>query len=84
MKSEGVRDVFVWLEQKCKEQKIVVDKARGTLQAEKEYYGNFDDTQCIIEDARVTLEKAEERLRTYVDIKISVEKYMKKLRHQGQ
>ena len=30
------------------------------------------------------LERAKERLNAYVDIKISVEKYMRKLRHQGE
>lgn len=83
MKSNGVRDVFIWLEQKCKEQKRLVDKAEEYKKA-NQHWVFFDDTRCIVDDANINLALAKERLQAYVDIKISVEKYMKKLKHQGE
>lgn len=82
MKSEGVKDVFKWLDKKCKEQKIVVEKAEQNFQDTKRSY-YFEDEQCLIDSAEIELERAKERLSAYVDIKIGVEKYMRKLRHQG-
>lgn len=74
MKSDGVKDVFKWLEQKCKDQKKVVDELESLCRGSWGFlYEDSDD-----------LSKAKERLQTYVDIKIGVEKYMKKLRHQGE
>ena len=42
LKSEGVKDVFKWLDKKCKEQKNIVEKAEQ----------NFQDTKrsCYFED----------------------------------
>lgn len=74
MKSDGVKDVFKWLEQKCKEQKMEVDELEDLCRGSWGFlYRNNDD-----------LIRAKERLQAYVDIKIGVEKYMKKLRHQGE
>ena len=74
MKSDGVQDVFEWLEQKCKDQKKEVDKlaelCRGSWSL---LYRDGDE-----------LLKAQERLKAYVEMKIGVEKYMKKLRYQGE
>ena len=81
-KSDGVKDVFKWLEKKCKEQKQQVIKAQNEFEEAKKQWSGFDDTQCIIDGAEISLARAEERLQAYVDIKIGVEKYMKKLRHQ--
>jgi len=83
MKSEGVKDIFKWLEEKCKEQKTVVKKAEQHLQdTKKNCY--FDDEMCLIHAAELDLEREKERLCAYVDIKIGVEKYMRKLKHQGE
>lgn len=74
MKSDGVQDVFEWLEQKCKDQKKVVDKLEDLCRGHWGFlYEDSDD-----------LSRAKERLQAYVDIKIGVKKYMKKLRHQGE
>ena len=83
MKSDGVKDVFEWLKQKCKEQKMLVDKAEEYAKQNR-HWAFFDDTRCIVDGAKVDLSLAKERLQAYVDIKIGVEKYMKKLRHQGE
>lgn len=74
MKSDGVQDVFKWLEQKCKDQKKVVDELEDLCHGSWGFlYRNGEE-----------LPLAKERLQAYVDIKIGVEKYMKKLRHQGE
>jgi hypothetical protein len=74
LKSEGVKDVFKWLEQKCKEQKKEVDELEDLCRGSWGFlYRNSDD-----------LLRAKERLQAYVDIKVGVEKYMKKLKHQGE
>ena len=74
MKSDGVKDVFKWLEQKCKEQKKEVDRLEEMCRGPWGFlYRDGDE-----------LIKAQERLQAYVDIKIGVEKYMKKLKHQGE
>ena len=72
MKSEGVKDVFKWLDKKCKEQKIVVEKAEQNFQNTKRSC-YFEDEQCLIDSAEIELERAKERLSAYVDMKISVE-----------
>ncbi len=83
LKSEGVKDVFKWLDEKCKEQKIVIEKAEQNFQdTKKSCY--FEDEMCLIDSAEMELERAKEKLRAYVDIKIGVEKYMRKLKHQGE
>lgn len=84
MKSEGVKDVFKWLDKKCKEQKKNVERAEEYYQQSKRQWSGFNDTQCIIDGAEIDLERAKERLQAYVDIKVSVEKYMRKLKHQGE
>lgn len=84
MKSEGVKDVFKWLDKKCKEQKKDVENAEQYYKDAKRQWSCFDDTKCIIDSAEIELEREKERLNAYVDIKIGVEKYMRKLRHQGE
>lgn len=83
MKSDGVKDVFKWLEKKCKEQKKRVEKA------EEEYDRTrrtcyFEDEECIVESAKIDLEREKAKLDALVEVKISVEKYMRKLKHQGE
>ena len=74
MKSDGVQDVFKWLEQKCKDQKKVVNKLEDLCHGPWGFL--YRDSEELL--------VAKERLQAYVDIKIGVEKYMKKLRHQGE
>lgn len=83
MKSDGVEDVFKWLKNKCKEEKKKVQIA------EKEYEETkrtcyFEDEQCLIDSAEIDMERAKARLSAMVEVKIGVEKYMKKLRYEGQ
>lgn len=75
MKSEGVKDVVKWLEEKCKQAKLEVErakKAKNSFFIDNEY-GNYLDTEYFI---------AEAKLNQLVSIKISTEKYMKKLQHE--
>lgn len=83
MKSEGVKDVFKWLDKKCKEQKAVVN-AEELSYEETRHSCHFEDEWCLVDSAKIELERAKERLNAYVDIKIGVEKYMKKLRYMGK
>jgi hypothetical protein len=83
MKSDGVKDVFKWIEQKCKEQKKIVDTAEEERRANIGWR-LFEDTQCLYDDADLELKLANERLKTLVEVKIGVEKYMKKLKHNGE
>ena len=83
MKSDGVEDVFKWLKDKCKEEKKKVKAA------EKEYEETkrtcyFEDEQCLIDSAEIDMERAKARLSAFVEAKIGVEKYMKKLIYEGQ
>ena len=84
MKSDGVEDIFKWMKDKCKEQKQVVEQSRKNLEKETKEWSGFDDTQCFIDAAKVNLEREEAKLAAFVEVKIGVEKYMKKLRHQGE
>lgn len=83
MKSDGVKDVFKWLEDKCKEQKKIVDKYEEERRANIGWK-LFEDTQCLYDDSDLKLKLAKEKLKTLVEVKISVEKYMKKLKHNGE
>lgn len=40
--------------------------------------------QCLIDSAKMNVETTKARLNAFVEIKIGVEKYMKKLRYEGQ
>lgn len=83
MKSEGVKDVFKWLDKKCKEQKYIVKRAEENyILTKRTCY--FDDEICLIDSAKVELEREKAKLEAFVEIKIGVEKYMKKLKHQGE
>lgn len=83
MKSDGVEDVFKWLEKECKKAKENVKKAEKNYENTRKTY-HFEDEQCFIDSAKTEVEIAEAKLNTLVKVKISVEKYMKKLRHEGQ
>lgn len=74
MKSEGVKDVVKWMEDQIKAQKQRVDEANKHHSCIQEV-GDFYD-RCREHEKTV--------LDTMVSWKISTEKYMKKLRHEGQ
>lgn len=72
--SDVVRDVFKWLDNKCKIQKDNLEKVKQ--QKKKGQFIYFDD------NGESYIKEEEIRLETLVGVKISVEKYMRKLRHQ--
>lgn len=75
MKSEGVKDVVKWLEEECKNAKEDVQIAKKAREG-ADYWGHdYYDNMISIEEAKLS---------TLVKVKISTEKYMKKLRHEGQ
>jgi hypothetical protein len=83
MKSDGVRDVFKWMEKQCKEQKERVNLAEKKYNETKRFC-QFEDEECILVDAKIDLEREKAKLDALVKSKISIEKYMKKLKHQGK
>lgn len=72
--SDVVRDVFKWLDNKCKIQKDNLEKVKQ--QKKKGRFIYFDN------NGESYIKEEEIRLETLVGVKISVEKYMRKLRHQ--
>ena len=74
MKSEGVKDIVKWMEARIKEQKAVLEGLKSRHSSIYEV-GEFYDSQR---------REAETRLQQMVEWKVSTEKYMKKLRHEGQ
>lgn len=75
MKSEGVKDIFKWLEAECKKAKINLDNAKEERKKSDSYMHDWLDTDIKI---------AEAELAVLVRVKKSTEKYMKKLSHEGQ
>lgn len=75
MKSEGVRDVVKWLENRCKELKIEMenDKREASSFSIDNEYADFLDREAAVSEAKFHL---------MVSTKISIEKYMKKLIHE--
>lgn len=74
LKSDGVQDVVRWMEADLKKQKARLDEAsqqRSSIYSVGEFY----DSERRAEEIR---------LQTMVEWKISTEKYLKKLRHQGE
>ncbi len=76
-KSEGVKDVVKWLEEQCKAAKARVELAKR----ENFSMGMYEDCGDYY---REKLVEAEAKLATLVQVKISTEKYMKKLRHEEE
>lgn len=72
--SEVVKNVFKWLDNKCKIQRDNLEKVKQ--QKKNGHFMYFDD------NGKSYIEEEEVRLETLVGVKISVEKYMRKLRHQ--
>lgn len=81
MKSDGVEDIFTWLKDKCKEEKAKVQIAEKEYEEAKRTY-HFEDEQCLIDSAERNVEIVKARLNAIVEVKIGVEKYMKKLKHE--
>ncbi|WNA15750.1 hypothetical protein XaC1_107 [Xanthomonas phage XaC1] len=75
MKSEGVKDIVVWLENECKKAKAKVLQAKAERKDSHWLSHEYLDKQ---------IEIAEAELDTLVRVKISTEKYMRKLRHEAQ
>lgn len=75
MKSEGVKDVVKWLNEQIKEAKARLEEAKS----DKRSFGMFEDCGSSYDDAFI---RAEQHLSTLVSVKISTEKYSKKLHHQ--
>jgi radical SAM superfamily enzyme len=69
-KSDGVHDMLVWIKQRCKQLKKQIDE-------EKKQMSSFWDTNDYLNYLQAQLHEA-------VRIKVATEKYMKKLRHQGE
>lgn len=72
--SEVVKNVFKWLDNKCKIQRDNLEKVKQ--QKKNGHFMYFDD------NGKSYIEEEEIRLETLVGVKISIEKYMRKLRHQ--
>lgn len=76
MKAEGVKDCIKWLEKKLKMEK-------EELKEDKKNYadfGMFDDCGPSYENDVVVQEA---RMEAMVEVKVSLEKYIRKLRHMA-
>lgn len=72
--SEVVKNVFKWLDNKCKIQRDNLEKVKQ--QKKNGHFMYFED------NGKSYIEEEEVRLETLVGVKISIEKYMRKLRYQ--
>lgn len=75
MKSEGVRDVLKWVKMKCKQQKACIECLENGKRDGSFFMDKYIDS--YIEEEKI-------RLETLVEVKISIEKYLKKLKYQGE
>ena len=80
-KSDGVHDVVKWLEQKCKEQKKVVELARKHYETDLDWAKLSDLTEADFSEKE--FKEAKIKLDVLVSIKASIEKYFKKLRYDN-
>jgi hypothetical protein len=74
--SELVKGIVKWMEEKIKKQKVVVQELENEKKKNfccEELY-NANKEELISENAK---------LNTLIELKISLEKYSKKLKHQG-
>ena len=76
MKSEGVKDCVKWLEKKLKGEKNELENDNKNYDT----WGMFDDCGPSYENAIV---EREARMEALVEVKVSLEKYMRKLRHMA-
>ena len=77
MKSEGVKDCVKWIKKKIKEEK---EQLKIAVKDEKSF-GMYDDCGPAY---RREVERTELRIQSLVEVKISLEKYMKLLRHSAK
>lgn len=75
-KAEGVKDCVKWLEKEIKETLKTVQNN----QAQYQHFGGFDDCGDFYKNEYTS---SKTRLETMIHVKISLEKYAKKLRHQA-
>lgn len=81
MKSEGVKDITNWLEDKLK------DAKQGVIYAEAELVDYKKNRPMMVEYNEFyeqCVEKAQLRLSVLLEVKQGCEKYMKKLKYQGE
>jgi len=74
--SDGVKSVLKWLKQECKTQKKKLDNMKER-KLNGEFYWYEDMGESIIREEEI-------KLQTLIEVKISVEKYMKKLKHEEE
>lgn len=77
IKAEGVKDCIKWIEKKLKEEKKFLYEERR----EELGYGCFEDCGQFYKD---NVTKREGRMQGLIDIKVELEKYMKKLKHMSE
>lgn len=82
-KSEGVKDVFKWLDKECKKQKKCLDLSKEEYEKDKKWCC-FDDTLCILESDKEAIIREQAKLDALVFVKISTEKYWRKLKHEEE
>ena len=73
-KSEGVKDIVKWMEGELKKKQAEIDE----MSQWPSY--TFEEGESM--ERRIT--KAQTQLEQMLSWKVSTEKYMKKLRHQGE
>ena len=84
-KSMVVKDIFKWMKKKCKEQKKIVDLAEKALEKAKRNCWYEDDVLVFnASSEELNLAREQGKLDGYVQIKIGIEKYMKKLKHEEE
>ena len=76
MKSEGVRDCVKWLEKKLKDEKNELENNNKNYAT----WGMFSDCGPSYKNAVV---EREARMEALIEVKVSLEKYMRKLRHMA-
>lgn len=77
IKSEGVKDCVEWVKEKLKEEKILLKQDTLLYQT----YGFYSDCGSSYEH---NLAVREARMSALVEVKVSLEKYMKKLKHMTE
>lgn len=77
IKADGVKDCVKQTEKKIKEEKKLLEIDKKDYQS----FGMYDDCGSIYEQHVI---KREARIEVLIEQKISLEKYMRKLRHEAK
>ena len=77
MKSNGVKDCVKWIEKKLKDEKEQLKYDEDMWNS----YGMFEDCG---ESYKVAVYERKARMEALVETKISLQKYMKKLKHMAE